>query len=197
MSDQAVETTEVVAEKTTKEPARSDEVKTVPQSEVDRIVNDRLARERAKFADYGDLKAAKQKLDQIEAANASDLEKAVKAAREEGANAVRSESNKLALTYAALAVAAEARFRNPQLAIRSVELADIEVVNGKVDTDAIKVRLFELAAAEPYMVDDGNGSKPKPKPDTAQGQQVSNGSGPDVEPGMARLRQAYANPPTK
>ncbi|WP_373070125.1 hypothetical protein [Gemmatimonas sp.] len=46
------------------------------QADLDRIINERLTRERAKFADYDTVKARATKLDEIEAANLSDLDKA-------------------------------------------------------------------------------------------------------------------------
>lgn len=46
------------------------------QDELDAALKDRLNRERAKFKDYGDLKAKAAKLDEIEQANLSELEKA-------------------------------------------------------------------------------------------------------------------------
>lgn len=46
------------------------------QEDVDRIVKERLARERNKFMDYDDLKAKAAQLDVIEEANKSELQKA-------------------------------------------------------------------------------------------------------------------------
>lgn len=46
------------------------------QDELNDALKDRLARERAKFADYEDVKAKAGRLDEIEAANKSELEKA-------------------------------------------------------------------------------------------------------------------------
>jgi len=54
--------------------------KTFTQAEVDAIVGDRLKRERAKHADYSELKAKAARLDEIEAASKSELEKAVERA---------------------------------------------------------------------------------------------------------------------
>lgn len=51
--------------------------KTFTQSEMDAILGDRLKRERAKYADYNDLKAKAAKFDEAEAASKSELEKAV------------------------------------------------------------------------------------------------------------------------
>lgn len=49
--------------------------KTLTQSEVDRIVAERVAREKQKFADYDDLKAKAQRLQEIEDANKSESQK--------------------------------------------------------------------------------------------------------------------------
>ncbi len=46
------------------------------QDELNDVIKDRLDRERAKFKDYSDLKAKAAKLDQIEQASLSELEKA-------------------------------------------------------------------------------------------------------------------------
>lgn len=46
------------------------------QEDLNRIIADRVARERAKVADYKDLKAKAARLDEIEAANKSEVEKA-------------------------------------------------------------------------------------------------------------------------
>lgn len=45
------------------------------QEEFDRMVGDRLNRERAKFADYDDIKSKAAKLDEIEQASKTELEK--------------------------------------------------------------------------------------------------------------------------
>lgn len=48
---------------------------TFTQADVDRIVANRLSRARKEFADYDDLKAKAAKLDEVEAAKKSDLER--------------------------------------------------------------------------------------------------------------------------
>lgn len=45
------------------------------QADLDRIIQDRVARERAKFADYDDVKARAAKLSEIEEANKTETEK--------------------------------------------------------------------------------------------------------------------------
>lgn len=61
------------------EPAT--EVKTFTQEELNKIVEDRLARERAKFTDYEDLKAKAEKYDAQEEAQKSELQKATERAQ--------------------------------------------------------------------------------------------------------------------
>lgn len=52
------------------------EEKTFTQAELDRIVTDRLSRERAKYADYDALSKKAAKLDQLEEASKTELQKA-------------------------------------------------------------------------------------------------------------------------
>lgn len=49
------------------------------QEQLNALLGDRLARERAKFADYDELKAKAEKFDEAEKANLSELEKATEA----------------------------------------------------------------------------------------------------------------------
>lgn len=46
------------------------------QEDLNRTIADRISRERSKFADYADLKAKAERLDELEAANKSEIEKA-------------------------------------------------------------------------------------------------------------------------
>ena len=55
------------------EPAND---KMIPQDEVNKIVQDRISRERAKFADYEEMKAKAAKFDEMEEAGKSELQKA-------------------------------------------------------------------------------------------------------------------------
>ena len=50
--------------------------KTFTQEELDRVVADRIKRERAKYEGFEDFKAKAERLDEIEAANKTELEKA-------------------------------------------------------------------------------------------------------------------------
>ena len=64
--------------------------RTFTQEELNAIVGKRLAEEKSKFADYEDLKAKASKLDELEEANKSELQKAT-----ERANSLEAELNEL------------------------------------------------------------------------------------------------------
>ena len=51
------------------------EGKTFTQADLDRIVQERLAKEKGKYSDYDELKAKAQRLDQAEAANKSEVDR--------------------------------------------------------------------------------------------------------------------------
>jgi ubiquitin len=80
MSDAAPETTNTAEGQggnASGETPAADEFKPInSQQELNAALKDRLDRERAKFKDYNDLKSKAAKLDQIEQANLSELEKA-------------------------------------------------------------------------------------------------------------------------
>lgn len=63
-------------EPTPDDAPKAPEGKTFTQDDVDRIVKDRLAKEKARTADYDELRAKAAKLDEQEAASKSELEKA-------------------------------------------------------------------------------------------------------------------------
>lgn len=65
------ETTEETQETT----AETQETKTLTQADIDKIVQERVARERAKYADYDDLKAKAEKLAEFEEAQKSEADK--------------------------------------------------------------------------------------------------------------------------
>lgn len=62
-------------EETDPKSGTGDGGKTFTQADVDRIVQDRVAKEKAKYSDYDELKAKAGKVDEQEAANKSELDK--------------------------------------------------------------------------------------------------------------------------
>lgn len=121
--------------------------RTFTQADIDKAVQDRLHRERQKFADYDELKA---KVD----AQKSEAERAVEAARAEGAKEVASKYQKRLFEAEVRSHAAALKFRDAGDAL-SV-FGDSEGLvsdDGSVDGDAIAKRLTEIANAKPYLVD--------------------------------------------
>lgn len=129
------------------------------QEDLDRIVAARLSRERARYADYDDLKAKASKLDEIEQASATDLEKAVKKARDEATAEATAATRAVLVQAEARALAAAARFRNPGDAIALLaaekKLDGIKVDGAVVDQDAVKAAVEQLAKDRPYLLDTG------------------------------------------
>ncbi len=66
------------------------EERTFTQTEMNAIIQERVARERGKYADYDDLKAKAAQYDEAQKASKSDLQKAV-----ERANALQSQLDAL------------------------------------------------------------------------------------------------------
>jgi hypothetical protein len=58
------------------EENKPDEGKTFTQAELDRILDERVKRERSKYADYDELKAKAAKFDELEAGNKTEIQKA-------------------------------------------------------------------------------------------------------------------------
>lgn len=159
------------------------------QADLDRILGNRLAREREKFADYDDLKAKAAELDQKREAEKTEAEKAVEAARKEGENAGRATGNERLINAEARALAAEAGFINPRIAIGSIDLKGVKVADdGTVDAAAIKAKLEDLAKSDPYLV--GAGTK-RPRPDHSQGSGGDRGR--ESASSVASGREMFAN----
>lgn len=166
--------------------------KTFTQAEVDQIILKRAERVAAdKYGDYADLKTKAARLDEIEQANASEMEKAIKKAREEGRAEVQTSANKRLVSAEARALAAQAKFANPTLAVRAIDLDDIEVGDdGKVDTAAIQARLKEAAESGAFVV--GDEKKPAPRSDPSQG---GGGAPPSkAQEGLAEARKRFGTP---
>ena len=124
--------------------------KAFTQADVDRIVADRV--KRAKPADYEDLKAAAKKLADIEAANATDLEKAVAAAKRETEDAIRAEVRRERVLDRIEVLAAK-DFADPEDArLRLGSRADEFVgKDGQVDAEEIAKALKALLEDKPHL----------------------------------------------
>lgn len=150
------------------EPQDSSSVYTPPatQADLDRIIAERVARTKAQYKDYSELKAKAARADELEALTQTETEKAVKAARDEVEQRVRGE----VLTERVLdrvEVLAAKDFADPEDArLRLASKAAEFVKDGKPDSDAIKAELAELLKAKPHLAAQGDG---RPRGDIQQG----------------------------
>lgn len=134
--------------------------KTFTQSELDAIIAERVKRAESKYKDHADLKAKAAKLDQIEAANASDLDKAVAEATAKTRAAVAREIGVKA-ARGVVAARLEAGGREPADAaaiVDTLDLAKFVDETGEIDTDAIAQATALFAVAQP-QVDLGQGAR--------------------------------------
>lgn len=168
-------------------PPAPDADKAFTQADVDRIVADRVRR--AKPADYDDLKAAAKRLEAIEAANATDLEKAVSAAKKETEDTIRAEVRRERVLDRVEVLAAK-DFADPEDArLRLERDADQYVTkDGQPDSEAIKTALAQLLKDKPHLSavkDDG-----RPKGDADLGPRTTP---PPSNPRAADLQQIEAD----
>lgn len=147
------------------------------QEQIDALVEARLTRERAKFADYADLKRKAGQLDKIVEQSKSEQEKAVDAARTEGEQTAAQRWKSLVVSSEVRAQAARLKFHDPSDAVVQLQpaLSQVRVDDtGGIDTDSISKALTDLAKTKPYLVvDDKN---PRPGGDAGQGPR--GGTGP-------------------
>ena len=142
------------------------------QADVDRIVGERLTRERAKYSDYDDLKTAAAKLAEIEAAQLTELEQAQQAreAAEQSATAAIANANTRLTQAEFLAEAAKLGATHPEDAYALADKAGVAVsedgtVTGVVEAVAALAeagRLVMGAKQPPPRLDGGAGDGGRP-----------------------------------
>lgn len=131
--------------------------RTFSQDDVDRIVKDRVARAKATPpADYEDLKAAKARLDELEAASATELEKAQKrtAELERQAADASARAQDALLRSAVVAEAARKNVVDPDAAFALIDRASLEFDDDGSPTN-IADAMDSLLKAKPYLVGGG------------------------------------------
>lgn len=177
------------------------EAKTFSQEDVNKIVEERLARERGKFADYDDLKA---KAAQFDEANATEVERAVAAAVKDAEAALKAQHDADRAAWVAervadkIEVAATGKFADIEDARLRLAPKAGEFVkeDGSIDVEAIGKAVDEVLDKHPHL----KAEAPKATPSASRaGIGVTGNTKPDaqVSPGLGRLAHAYASGESK
>ena len=121
------------------------------QDDLNRIIESRLAREREKFKDYDELKAAKGKYDDHLESQKTEQQKAVDAARAEAGTEVTQQFLSRLVNTEVKAIAATLGFNDPSDALQVIG-GDLPVKDDEPDTEEIKKRVEKLATDKAYLV---------------------------------------------
>jgi hypothetical protein len=139
-------------------------------------VKDRLAREREKFAGFDELKTKAAKLDELEAANRTELEKLQTAATAEKARADAAESKmKEALRRSAVVAAAQRAGAVDPDAVYALLNKDEVTIGDDGQVTGVEEAVKALLVAKEYLV----GKTPKPPAGSAN-------AGPQGSPGATQ-----------
>lgn len=118
------------------------------QADVDRIVGERLAKQKAQFKDYDDLRTKAAEFDKLTEAQKTELQKAVeRAEKAEGTVAAATQR----LVQAEVKAIATGEFADPSDA--HLYLGDLSpyVKSGDVDSEAIEAALKDVLKAKPHL----------------------------------------------
>lgn len=128
-----------------------DEGKTFTQADVDRIVQDRLTRERSKFADYDNLKTKASEFDKLQSEQMSELEKAQeRAAAAEKAKTEAEIEARQARTEAAVIAVAAGKVVDPDAAFRLIDPSQITYGDDGKPTNVTEL-LDQLIEDKPWL----------------------------------------------
>jgi hypothetical protein len=129
-----------------------DPAKTFSQVELDKIVQDRLARERAKYEGFDALKAKADEFDKLQEANKSELEKAQARAdkAEEAAKTATARAQETALKSAVIAEAARRQVVDPDAAFALLDRSTLKL-DGDGSPTNIAEAMDQLLTAKPYL----------------------------------------------
>jgi hypothetical protein len=141
------------------------------QEELDRIIENRLNKERSKYADYDELKQAKSKYDEHIESQKSDQQKAIDDARGEASTEVTQKFLTKLVRSEVKTIASVLGFNDPTDAFQVLG-EELPVKDDEPDTDAIKALVEKLATDKPYLVAESQArtprTRPKPKPGEKQ-----------------------------
>lgn len=122
------------------------------QAHLDKIVGERVAREKDKYKDYDALKAAAEELEKIKEANKSETEKALDAARKEAAEKATKETlstvgSKLVEAAFTAGFAGRVDAERAKVLIASLDKKSFLTAEGEVDAEKVKSLVDSLAPA--------------------------------------------------
>jgi len=168
------------------------------QDEVDRIVSDRLARDRRerpeKPADYDQLKTRAAELETKVSELETARQQAVEAARTEAAQEVTQKYAGKVLDAEIRAAAIAKGFRDPADVLTQIgDTADLWGEDGSLNAEALAERVGSIATAKPYLLN------AEPAPVGAGDVGIGSSSAPaapEVAPGADRLASYYNTAPS-
>lgn len=155
------------------------------QDDLNRIIEQRLSRERSRYSDYDDLKAKAAKFDEADAASKSELQKAQDALAERDARLADLPKTIRGQVLRFASVASQKGFLDPEDAL--VFLGDVDLA----DNDALSAALDELAERKPHLVKAAPKQKlpVRPKPGAGDDESRNVDSLKGKERAAAALRQ--------
>jgi hypothetical protein len=159
------------------------------QADLDRIVADRIARERAKYKDYSDLKSKAAEHDKAVEAQKTAEQRAQDEADRYKRHAEELQGRLVRASIKAQAAAKE--FADSDDAGGFLPAVEFVNADGEVDTEAIDKALDELLERKPHLRKAEPGPRP-PMPNLAQGSSGTKPAEVNITPGMGRLRHAYS-----
>lgn len=165
----------------------SEESRTFTQEELDRIVGERLARERKTLGDVDELRRKAEEFDRLEEDRKTELEKERDRAAKEAEQRTRDELEptwKKRLLRSEVRAVAAGKLADPNDAISLLDLDKFELdEDGNVDEDKVAKAITKLLEDKPYLA--ANGARRKV--DFDAGSRTSAPGGEDVN---ARIRRA-------
>lgn len=149
------------------------------QEDFDRRIQDRLARERAKYSDYDTLKSAAGEFEQFKEASKTEQQKAIDAAKSEGAQEATGKFTKRIMNAEIKATAASLGFTDPGDAIALFgDTSKITFTDEGPDAEAIKTRLTEIATSKAYLIKAEPGPKVGTRPRAKAGSETDSSNKP-------------------
>lgn len=158
------------------------------QADLDRIIQDRLNRERAKYADYDDLRAKAQYWDEIEQASKTEYERA----QEEVARWQNEATTwRTAAVSSRVETLASADFADPSDALAAIaDPSKYLGAGGEIDEAAIKADLSALLERKPHWrraAEQAPATPRVPAPNASQGSGVNGTAAVDPAQQFAAL----------